>query len=132
MITAVATPPASHGFGLLDWIIVVACGCLLLGIGFYYSRRQRTTEDYFVAGRNQSPLLAGVSLFAALFTLVAFIGVPGEVVQNGPVLVIASRAATNCSSRGWAARSGSPPRSPSSASAWCGWPSLSTPPLPCW
>jgi SSS family solute:Na+ symporter len=90
MIIAVATPPASHGFGLLDWIIVVACGCLLLGIGFYYSRRQRTTEDYFVAGRNQSPLLAGVSLFAALFTLVAFIGVPGEVVQNGPVLVIAS------------------------------------------
>ncbi len=84
------TVAASHGFGALDWIIVVACGGGLLGIGFYYSRRQRTTEDYFVAGRNQSPILAGVSLFAALFTLVAYIGVPGEVVQNGPVLVVAS------------------------------------------
>jgi SSS family solute:Na+ symporter len=90
MTTVAVTPPASHGFGVLDWIIVVACGLFLLGIGFYYSRKQRTTEDYFVAGRNQSPILAGVSLFAALFTLVAFIGVPGEVVQNGPVLVIAS------------------------------------------
>ncbi|MEO6003684.1 MAG: hypothetical protein ABIZ04_27170 [Opitutus sp.] len=81
---------AVHHFGAFDWAIVVACGFLLLGIGLYYSRRQRTTEDYFVAGRNQHPILAGVSLFAALFTLVAFIGVPGEVIQNGPVLVIAS------------------------------------------
>ncbi|MDB6170605.1 MAG: hypothetical protein JWM88_3469 [Verrucomicrobia bacterium] len=83
---------ASHAFGAFDWAIVAACGVGLLGIGFFYSRRQRTTEDYFVAGRNQRPILAGVSLFAALFTLVAFIGVPGEVVQNGPVLVIASVA----------------------------------------
>ena len=81
---------SSHNFGAIDWAIVVASGFLLLGIGFYYSRRQRTTDDYFLAGRNQSPLLAGVSLFAALFTLVAFIGVPGEIVQHGPVLVIAS------------------------------------------
>jgi SSS family solute:Na+ symporter len=83
---------AGHGFGVLDWMIVVACGVVLLGIGYYFSRRQRTTEDYFVAGRNQNPILAGVSLFAALFTLVAYIGVPGEVIQNGPVLVIASAA----------------------------------------
>ena len=83
----------SHGFGLLDWAIVVLCIAVLIWIGFYYSRRQRTTEDYFVAGRNQSPVLAGVSLFAALFTIVAYIGVPGEIVQNGPVLVIASVAA---------------------------------------
>lgn len=85
--------PLSHGFGALDWAIVILCAAVLLGIGFYYSRRQRTTEDYFVAGRNQSPVLAGVSLFAALFTIVAYIGVPGEIVQNGPVLVLASVAA---------------------------------------
>lgn len=84
--------PTSHSFGGLDWAIVALCGVVLLGIGFFYSRRQRTTEDYFVAGRNQSPILAGVSLFAALFTLVAYIGVPGEVVQNGAVLVLASVA----------------------------------------
>ena len=83
----------SHGFGLLDWAVVILCVAVLVWIGFYYSRRQRTTEDYFVAGRNQSPVLAGVSLFAALFTIVAYIGVPGEIVQNGPVLVIASAAA---------------------------------------
>ena len=83
----------SHGFGLLDWAIVLLCAVALLGIGFYFSRRQKTTENYFVAGRNQNPVLAGVSLFAALFTIVAYIGVPGEIVRYGPVLVIASVAA---------------------------------------
>src|SRR6478736_4353832 len=86
------SPAASHQFGAVDGSIVVLCAFVLLGIGYYFSRRQRTTEDYFVAGRNQHPILVGVSLFAALFTLVAYIGVPGEVVQNGPVLVLASVA----------------------------------------
>src|SRR4051794_18519819 len=92
MIDAMASPSASHVFGGLDLAIVVLCAFILLGIGLFFSRRQRTTEDYFVAGRNRSPVLAGVSLFAALFTIVAYIGVPGEVVQNGPVLVLGSVA----------------------------------------
>ncbi len=84
------TDAAQGGFGLLDWSLVIACAAVLLGIGWYYARRQRTTEEYFVAGRNKRPFLAGVSLFAALFTLVAYLGIPGEFVQNGPVLVVAT------------------------------------------
>ncbi len=81
-----------HGFGSLDWGLVILCTLALGWIGWRLARRQRTTEDYFVAGRNRSPLLAGVSLFAALFTIVAYIGVPGEMVQHGPVLIVASVA----------------------------------------
>ena len=84
------TDPAPRAFGPLDWLLVAACVVVLLGIGIAVSRRQRTTEEYFVAGRNQRPFLAGVSLFAALFTLVAYLGIPGEWVQNGPVLVCAT------------------------------------------
>uniref|UniRef100_UPI00404AAA53 sodium:solute symporter family transporter n=1 Tax=Cephaloticoccus sp. TaxID=1985742 RepID=UPI00404AAA53 len=59
----------------------------LIGIGIYYSRRQTTTEDYFVGGRSISPFLAGISLYATLFSTLSYIGVPGEIIQNGPVLV---------------------------------------------
>lgn len=93
MIAAMGVRSTHHGFGALDLAIVILCGFLLLGIGLYFARRQKTTEDFFVAGRNRSPVLAGVSLFAALFTIIAYIGVPGEVVQNGPVLVFGSVAA---------------------------------------
>jgi SSS family solute:Na+ symporter len=85
--------PGNHNFGVIDWAVVLACAALLLGIGWYFARRQRTTEEYFVAGRNQRPWFAGISLFAALFSLVAYLGVPGEIVQHGPMLVIGSVAA---------------------------------------
>lgn len=80
---------SSHNFGAIDWAIVVASGFLLLGIGFYYSRRQRTTDDYFLAGRNQSPLLAGVSLLRRCLPS-SLLSECREIVQHGPVLVIAS------------------------------------------
>ena len=93
MTSIAANHHASHAFGLLDWSIVAVSACVLLGLGCYYARRQKTTEDYFVAGRRQHPIVAGISLFAALFTLVAYVGVPGEIVENGPVLVLASVSA---------------------------------------
>ncbi len=86
-------PTAVHPFAALDWAAVLIGAALLLGIGWHFARRQRTTEEYFVAGRNQRPWVAGISLFAALFSLVAYLGVPGEIVQHGPVLVLGSVAA---------------------------------------
>jgi len=66
----------------------------LLGIGLYYSRRQTTTEEYFVGGRSISPFLAGISLYATLFSTLSYIGVPGEIIQNGPVLIAVGVSAT--------------------------------------
>jgi len=83
---------ATHDFSFIDWVTVLACAALLLAIGWFFARRQRTTEEYFVAGRNQRPWVAGISLFAALFSLVAYLGVPGEIVQHGPMLVLGSVA----------------------------------------
>ena len=75
--------------GLVDALLIAACLAALLGIGIYYARRQRTTEEYFVSGRNRRSFIPGISLVAAMFSLVAYIGNPGEVVQNGPVLACA-------------------------------------------
>jgi solute:Na+ symporter, SSS family len=93
MIPVLAAQATDHRFGAFDLVIVIFCAFLLLGTGLFFARRQKNTEVYFVAGRNRSPLLAGVSLFAALFTIIAYIGIPGEVVQNGPMLVMGSLCA---------------------------------------
>ncbi len=78
--------PAARQFGGIDWIVLAAYALAILAIGFYYSRRQRTTEEFFVAGRNKRPILAGISIFASMFTLISYLAVPGEWVQNGPVV----------------------------------------------
>ena len=82
-----------RAIGLVDGILIGACLAALLGIGIYYARRQRTTEEYFVSGRNRRSFIPGISLVAAMFSLVAYVGNPGEVVQNGPILACAVLAA---------------------------------------
>lgn len=84
----------ARGFSAIDWSIVIIYALALIGIGIYYSRRQTTTEEYFVGGRTVSPFLAGISLYATLFSTLSYIGVPGEIIQNGPVLVAVGVAAT--------------------------------------
>ncbi len=91
---ATAGDAPSRGFGVIDWAVVLIYALALIGIGFYYSRRQTTTEEYFVGGRSVSPFLAGISLYATLFSTLSYIGVPGEIIQNGPVLVVVGVAAT--------------------------------------
>jgi SSS family solute:Na+ symporter len=84
---AVAQPAApTRGFSALDWMVVFIYGAVLVGIGFYYSRRQKTTEEYFLAGRNTKAFTAGISLFATLLSTITFVAMPGEMVQNGPVV----------------------------------------------
>lgn len=57
-------------------VIAVYIGCLT-GIGLRFARRQRTTEEYFVAGRSVPGWAMGLSLLATIITSVTFIAYPG-------------------------------------------------------
>jgi SSS family solute:Na+ symporter len=87
---AEASPP--RGFGIADWLVLVVYTAALMGIGYYYSRRQTTTEEYFVGSRRLSPMLVGISLFATLYSTLSYFGSPGEIVQNGPVIIAVNLA----------------------------------------
>jgi len=82
-----------RGLGVVDWLVLVGVAAALIGIGAYYSRRQKTAENYFVADRNMSPFLVGISLYATICSTLTYLGLPGEVVQNGPVYLGATLAA---------------------------------------
>lgn len=81
-----AEAPA-RGFAPVDWAVVVLYAGALMAIGFYYARRQTSTEEYFVASRSIAPFLAGISLYATMFSTLSYIGNPGEIIRNGPVVL---------------------------------------------
>lgn len=66
----------------LDFIVlgVYFVGLFLLGVFF---SDQRESDDYFLAGRSVSSLLAGISVFATLFSTVSYLSLPGEMIRNG-------------------------------------------------
>jgi SSS family solute:Na+ symporter len=83
-----AGAPVGRSFGGLDWVVLAAYAAALLAIGFHFSRRQRTTEEFFTGGRRMNPVLAGISVFAAYFSIISYIATPGEYVQYGPTQVV--------------------------------------------
>jgi len=68
----------------VDWIAIVVYFAANIAIGLYYRRRAtRSTEDYFVGGRNVSWWLAGTSMVATTFAADTPLAVTGLVASFG-------------------------------------------------
>lgn len=75
----------SHRLARLDWAVVGVYLVSMLAIGWYYSFRTSTTDEYLLGGRKMSPLAVGISLFATLCSTISYLSTPGEMVQHGPM-----------------------------------------------
>ena len=61
----------------LDVIVVVVYMAVLVGVGVRVSRRQNSTNEYFLAERSIPGWAIGMSLLATIITSVTFIAYPG-------------------------------------------------------
>jgi solute:Na+ symporter, SSS family len=63
----------------IDSLIVLVYFAVVFGIGFYFSRNQKTTEDYFLAGRNVPGWVVIFAIVGTMISSTSFIGHPGNV-----------------------------------------------------
>ena len=77
-----------RGLHWLDWTILVGYGIGVIGLGYYYSRRQSSTGEYFIGSGNMSSVLIGLSLFATLLSTISYLSVPGEIIKHGPLVIL--------------------------------------------
>lgn len=66
-----------------DIIIIGSYFALVFGIGMYFARRERTSEEYFLAGRNVGWFFIGASLFVSNISTEHFIGLSGTGASSG-------------------------------------------------
>jgi solute:Na+ symporter, SSS family len=66
-----------------DLVIIVLYFCVVFAIGFYFSLRERTTTDYFLASRNVGWFAIGASLFVSNISTEHFIGLAGSGASSG-------------------------------------------------
>ncbi|MBI2426191.1 MAG: sodium/solute symporter [Candidatus Hydrogenedentes bacterium] len=69
--------------GRVDLLEIVLYFAVLILIGWYFSRRSGTTEQYFLAGRNYPGWLVGISLFGATISSITFIAYPADAFKTG-------------------------------------------------
>ena len=62
----------------VDWIICAGYLLLVIGLGLYFSNKQKDNDDFFLGGRNMHWLPVGLSLFATTFSSNSFVGLPAE------------------------------------------------------
>ncbi|MBW3543436.1 MAG: hypothetical protein KY476_24550, partial [Planctomycetes bacterium] len=76
---------AEGGLHAIDFAIIGLYAASTIALGWYFSRRQRSTEEYFVGSGRMNPFLIGVSLFATLLSTISYLSMPGEALGKGPV-----------------------------------------------
>jgi solute:Na+ symporter, SSS family len=67
----------------LDWITIIVYFAAVFAIGFYFARNERTSGQYFLAGRNVGWFAVGASIFATNIGSEHFIGLAGSGAASG-------------------------------------------------
>jgi len=75
----------THHMGWQTWVFIALYGAGMIGIGFFYKRRTKTSDDYHLGGRTMNSVLVGISLYATLLSALSYLMSPGEIIKHGPL-----------------------------------------------
>lgn len=64
--------------GWIDGLVIAAYFAAVLGIGLWVGRREKNTGDFFLGGRRQHWIVAGISIIATEVSALTYIAVPGD------------------------------------------------------
>ena len=62
----------------VDLVVFVGFLAVVIGVSLYAGRRERSSEDYFLAGRSLGWGLIGMSLIASNISTEHFVGMAGQ------------------------------------------------------
>ena len=78
-----------QGLTSLDHAVLASYLILVVAMGAAFAKGQRSTEDYFLAGRSMPWLPVGISIFASLFSAISLLGSLGWVYDHDVTLGLA-------------------------------------------
>ncbi len=65
-------------FAMLDWVVIAGYFAILIGVAIWVvTRKQKNTEDYFLAGRSLGWFVVGASIFASYIGSEHVVGLAG-------------------------------------------------------
>ena len=66
-------------FGTLNTVALVLYLVSLVAMGFFFSRREKSTKDFFIGGRRIPWWAAGLSIFGTQLSSISFLAIPAKV-----------------------------------------------------
>ena len=74
------------GMQWTDYAVMAVYMLIVLGIGWFFSRNEKTSEDFLLGGRSMPYLAIGLSCMMSLLSSVSIVILPGEIFNNGLTL----------------------------------------------
>ena len=75
---ALSEVPVARAFGVINWLVVAVYLGAMVYIGFWFSKRETSTDDYFRGGQRIPWWVAGLSIFATMLSAITFMGIPAR------------------------------------------------------
>lgn len=70
------------GFHPLDYLVLVLYLGGVVGLGYYFSRQESSTERFFLGNRGMAWWAVGVSIFATQLSAITYIAIPGRAFET--------------------------------------------------
>lgn len=74
----------------IDYFVIAIYGVVIAGISVFFARRQKTSADYFIAGRSMPAWAVAMAMMAALISSNTLVGHPATAYQKGLILLLGS------------------------------------------
>ena len=75
-ITKAIMKPYEASFGLVNYVTLIVYLILMVLMGWYFSRRNKTTDDFFLAGGRIPWWAAGLSIYATMLSAITYLSQP--------------------------------------------------------
>jgi solute:Na+ symporter, SSS family len=77
-VWSVAPVAGQRGFGALNYSVLFGYLLAMVGVGVYFTKKNRNTDDYFRGGKQIPWWAAGCSIFATMLSSLTFTGIPSK------------------------------------------------------
>jgi SSS family solute:Na+ symporter len=77
-------------FSTLNYIILAVYLLAMIAIGVWFAGKNKTTEDYFLAGRKMPWLVVGMSMYASLTSAITFMALPSTAYNENISFLVVS------------------------------------------
>lgn len=84
--------PPRQSFGFINYAVLIAYLLMNLMVGVYFTRRQKDTNDFFLAGQRISWWAAGIAIFGTQLSSITFMAIPAKTFSSDWVYILANCA----------------------------------------
>lgn len=65
-------------FGWLNWLVLIVYLLAMLGMGWYFMHREKSSQDFFTGGGRIPWWAAGISIFATMLSAITYMSIPAK------------------------------------------------------